>query len=908
MAPPAQLPLRRWSNQPLFIAAIALACGIFLVKLTWVDDWRPVSWLLSATFAVLAIAAYWLSRRALLSRLLVLLCFFLLGMMDYELKITAPSSAVLPAAIFNVPAEVSGTVIRSEMPVVQGSSGGWRTGSFESRQSLDLEVQEVRLNGNLYNLKFGARTTIYSPADDPSSEEPQQQPPEQTAANDYHYGQRLQFPTKLREPHNFNNPGAWDYRRYLAQQGIQALASVKADQIEVLPGSGGSRLEAWRSAIRRSLLQHIRRLSLMGENSVLPRWTTIAPEDGGLLAAMVLGDRTLLHRNIKTDFQKTGSYHLLVVSGLSVAILTFATFWFVRWLNFSEGVATVLSILLAVFYASLTDLGAPIQRAVLMSAIYLCAQLFYRQRQPLNAIGAAALAVLVLDPKALFDAGFQLTFVAVLTIGGIGVPLLQRTSGPLHRALRHPSSLSYDARLEPRLAQLRIELRMIAERLGYFIPQKIAFRSLIAICSIGLALFDALTMSFFMQAAMALPMAIYFHRLSILGLPANMIVIPLMGVLMPLLLITILATYLGSWAAWLPTLLAAILLHLIRASIAMLSGLSVASLRVADPSLLVALAAAGAFTFCLFAARKHRLMAWIAALLLFVASALLLHAPKPQLHSGFLEVTAIDVGQGDSILVITPDGKSLLIDGGGSIGPSASEFDFGEDVVSPYLWARGIEHLDVVALTHAHGDHIGGLASVVANFMPDELWIAPSELTPAYLALMRESSLQGATVLRRTAGEKFSFGAAQVEVLWPPADWRPAEHRRNEESMVLRIRYGSAAALLEGDAEKKAEQEIALLVPQAQLLKVGHHGSNTSTTPQLLEAVRPAFAVISSGAQNTFGHPRPEVLHRLAASGVRTHRTDHEGAVSFLLDEKGVSAAVVGSQQMFLDFRSGPPH
>ncbi len=449
---------------------------------------------------------------------------------------------------------------------------------------------------------------------------------------------------------------------------------------------------------------------------------------------------------------------------------------------------------------------------------------------------------------------------------------------------------------------------MIAERLGYFLPQKMAFRAFIAICSIALAVFDAVTMSFFMQTALALPMAIYFHRLTILGLPANMVVVPLMGVLMPLLLVTIGASYLGSWVVGVPGFLSAILLHLIRGSIKMLAGLNAASVRVADPSFLAAITGAGAFAFCLFAVRRHRGIALAAAVLLFFSAALLLYPSRPQLHAGFLEVTAIDVGQGDSILVITPDGKSLLIDGGGSIGPSASEFDFGEDVVSPYLWWRGMEHLDVVALTHAHGDHIGGLASVVANFRPDELWIAPSELTPPYLALMREASLQGATVLRRTAGQKFNFGETQIEVLWPPADWRPAEHSRNEESMVLRIQYQGSAALLEGDAEKKAEQQVALLQPRAQLLKVGHHGSNTSTTPQLLFAVKPEFAVISAGAQNSFGHPRPQVLQRLRESGVRTHRTDLEGAVSFLLDGKRVSAAVVGARQMVLDFRSNPSH
>ncbi len=353
----------------MFIAAIAFACGVCLVKLTFATEWRPISWLLCSTAMLLGIALYWLSRRAVLSFLLALSSFFALGMLDYELKITAPGF-ILPVELFNVPVKVSGTVVRSEMPVWQPSSHQlWGAGAPEVRQSLDLDLEEVQLAGTTYKVKLGVRTTVYSPLDDAREEAGPLQ--ENADWKDFRYGQQIHFRTKLRGPRNFNNPGAWDYRNYLAQQGIQALASAKANDIEVLPDRGGTRLKRWRSAVRRSVMQHIARLSSTGTGSLLPGWARMTPEDAGVLAAMVLGDRALLHRNTRTDFQKTGSYHLLVVSGLSVAILAFATFWLARWMHCSDAVATVLSILLTILYASLTDLGAPIQRAVLMSSIYL---------------------------------------------------------------------------------------------------------------------------------------------------------------------------------------------------------------------------------------------------------------------------------------------------------------------------------------------------------------------------------------------------------------------------------------------------------------------------------------------------------------------------------------------------------
>jgi competence protein ComEC len=884
-----------WSGQPLLIAAFFFSAGILYARLTNFHNWRPANWLLFAAMALLLGACYWLERRAIAGRIVVLLSLMMLGALTYELKTSTPTPAA-PSDIFNVPVEITGHVVRSELPAVQSSTdaSGWWNKS-EGRQSLDFETEEITREASTRKVRLGVRLNVYSSFD--SSDEESNETDSAGNLLEFRYGQRLKFPTRLREPRNFNNPGAWDYRGYLAQQGIIALASAKADEVKVEPGFTGTRWGRWRNEVRRSLVEHMLGLSSPDQKGTLARWFTISREDAGLLAAMILGDRSLLHRNTKADFQKTGSYHLLVVSGMNVAILAFAIFWLARRLHVGEVPATIVTILLSVIYASLTDLGAPIQRAVLMSSIYLGARLLYRDRQSLNAIGAAALAVLLFGPSALFDAGFQLTFLAVLTIAGIGIPILERSSGRFRKALYQLDSTSYDSRLQPAQAQFRLDLRMIAGRLRYFLPDPLPLPLLRMSCAFLIGAYDLIAMSFLMQAALALPMAIYFHRLTIMGLPTNVVVVPLMGMLMPVTIIATLLSYLGSWAALVPKMGAALVLHSISGTISLLAGVGAANIRVANPLFATGLACALAFALAMWAARRRRALLFSSLVLLFATSALLWRTPQPRLRSGLLEVTAIDVGQGDSILVVTPAGKTLLIDGGGSIGPSFSEFDFGEDVVSPYLWSREIAHLDAVALTHAHGDHIGGLPSVLANFHPDELWIAPSELTGPYLALIRQASANRIAVVRRIAGETFPFGGAGIEVLWPPADWQPTPRGRNAESMVLRISYSNSAVLLEGDAEKKTERQLAGLHPSAQLLKVGHHGSNTSTIPELLDAVKPKFAVISSGAQNTFGHPRPEVLERLARSGVHTYRTDRQGAVSFFFDGQGITSTVFGAQQ-----------
>jgi competence protein ComEC len=239
----------------------------------------------------------------------------------------------------------------------------------------------------------------------------------------------------------------------------------------------------------------------------------------------------------------------------------------------------------------------------------------------------------------------------------------------------------------------------------------------------------------------------------------------------------------------------------------------------------------------------------------------------------------------------------MLIDAGGSIGPVHSEFDFGEDVVAPYLWWRGIERLDVAVLTHAHGDHIGGMPRVLEDFHPAELWVGVNPETPALTRLYQAAAENSVIVRRHVAGESLDWGGTTVRVLSPPRDWQPRPEPKNDDSLALLIVYGKTGVLLAGDLEKKMERFVAAESPRADLLKVAHHGSATSTTAELLAATQPRFAVISAGYHNSFGHPRRAVLERLHASHVQTYRTDMLGAITFLLDGTSLQARVRGEQQ-----------
>jgi competence protein ComEC len=442
-------------------------------------------------------------------------------------------------------------------------------------------------------------------------------------------------------------------------------------------------------------------------------------------------------------------------------------------------------------------------------------------------------------------------------------------------------------------------LRMFAFALGKAIGKPAGWQIFPWCIRTSLRCVEALVVSCVVELAMALPMALYFHRITVFALPVNMIILPLLLVLVPSALLTLIASVVWPAVVAVPAMVTALLLHCGVGLIHLFAAIRSGDFRIPSPltvqvaAFCILLSAAVAFA----GVGNRRNSKWLrrVACLAMLLSAASVVVPRPIDHPhNALLVEAIDVGQGDSLLLITPDGKTLLVDGGGfGGGPlhASQDFDIGEEVVSPLLWSRGIRHLDVVALSHAHSDHMGGLPAVLRNFRPDELWVGDNPRVDAYLSLLGEAQELGLRVRSMRARDRATLGDATVRVLAPVSDYRPSIEPSNNDSLVLHVAYKASSVLLEGDAEAPIEREM--LTEQgleSTLLKVGHHGSTTSTQPEFLSRVSPHFAVISCGLHNHYGHPRAEVLQSLQASRIRAFSTDINGATCFTLNGTEVTA------------------
>lgn len=671
-------------------------------------------------------------------------------------------------------------------------------------------------------------------------------------AGDWRYGDRLRLTVRLRTPRNFHNPGGFDYEGYLARRGIYVTAFLWNDDKVARIGTRGSWL--------RQRMEHVRRTvgAFFDQH--------LAATPAGVLRALIIGDKSRLDPELRTAFQRVGAAHVLAISGLHVGIVAavaYAVCWWLlarsRYVLIAWSVpklAAAGSLPLVLLYAGLAGGRVSTWRAVVMVCVFLTAVLLDQRNEMFRSLALAALLISTLWPGAVFDASFQLSFMAVL-----GILLGLRRFHDRR-----------DTRGESEAAGQRTGL----QRLGRWAR------------TYGVVSLSAMAGSLPLVAA-------HFHIVSLTGLLANLLVVPLLGsgvVVLGLTAATLL--FVHSGAAALVVWPAGWIVHVAVWLVERLAAWPYAALHVVTPTALELVLLYGLGGCLLFAAaiRPPGLRTFLLAGL---CGALCLDAAYWIAQRHFrseLRVSFLDVGQGDAAVVELPGSHVMVVDGGGF---SSRTFDSGRAIVAPFLWRNKIGRVDTLVLTHPDYDHYGGLTFLADHFGVRSFWYTGEQSdSPRFerlLAALRAHGVHTQVLCRDTPD--YVIRGVRIQVLHPPCGTRRLD--TNNASLVLRLSHGEVDVLLTGDIETAAENML-LSTPAAlgsEILKVPHHGSRSSSSLAFIEAVAPRVAVASLGHNNRFRFPAADVVARYERRGTRFLRTDRAGAVTVSSDGRDVRVETV---------------
>ncbi len=664
--------------------------------------------------------------------------------------------------------------------------------------------------------------------------------------NHWRYGDRVRFISKLYLPRPATNPGAFDYRRFLALQEIWVTSYVNeaSEIVRMAEGEGNlffHFVERGREKIR---------IFLDGN---------APPESRGIIKALVLGERGDIDRAVNEKFVISGVNHILSISGLHVALVAAFFFGATRLilklcpslllrlnLNKTSALGAIVPV---IFYTFIAGLGVAAVRSTIMTLSFLLALLLDREKDLYDALFVAAFLILIVTPAALFDISFQLSFLSVLAI----------------------------LYLIPRFAEYFFALKIWPEKIPGAEQSRWKKK---ALTYIGASLLTS--------AAAILgtgPLVVlYFNRISLVGFLSNLFLVPLMGLGNTLLsLLTSLFVFISHPLAQILMAVNVFLLNISLALVDLFSRFPVASKRVTTPTIPEVLLLYGVLIFAANIKRWRRSLHGLIGLVA-VFAAVQVYSYYAYHHASDLTVTFLDVGQADAAVVRFPGGKVMVIDGGGT--PDGS-FDPGERVVAPFLWKMKNRSVDYLVNSHPHPDHLQGLIFLLENFTVGQVWNNGEEAEDPDLA---ERFLTLAGERLQTKGREVGaqeVGGVRVEFFHPSLIQEKGQSlSSNDASLVLRITFGEVSFLFPGDVESFAEGEILKtgVDLRSTVLKVPHHGSKTSSTQDFLEAVRPRFAVftVRGGARPRL--PNPGVLERYEAMGVKVLRSDRDGAITFITD------------------------
>lgn len=739
-----------------------------------------------------------------------------------------------------------------------------------------------------------------------------------------HYGTKIQALVILRKSAGYQNPGAPKFDELLEYRGYDANGLIKSALLIKKVGEGKrSKILSWLYAVRANAVARILR--------------SFTQPTAGVLAAALFGNQHFLDKDTAESFRIGGTFHLIVISGLHVAMLALIVTWLISFVTKLPWLRFVLIFVLMWAYTLMIGVQPSITRATVMLTFVLIGQLIFRTSPGANTLAASALVLLIWQPRDIFNPAFQLTFLTVLIIVTVTVPLLDRikrlgawqptalTPYP-PRAPRwlkwcaevlHWNEAEFQEEMKTAVIRFKLQKSPAAKWMSANRPRRILQQGLTWIVTTFIATTSV-------QVGMLPIMIAYFHRVSFISPITNAIQSVMMFVLMIAgALYLLLAAIIGEFMTKLSFVINAIGWLTVHSADKLLVWRKL-NFRVPDYGtdswkiyalyfllalvLLLVLNAWNPFTLKSKLEDRGLLLqriskaSWLfcGAGLLVLFCLLVFHPHPHKCEQGRLSVTFLDVGQGDSALISFPNGKLMLLDSGGTI-PRELRFHEGEEIfiedrisigeaaVSPYLWQLGIKKLDYIAASHGHSDHTQGFEDIGKSFEIGEAitGVIPTN-DPQFDAFRNAAIFNNASIKSWRRGDKFEIDGVKIEVVAPFEDALKADVSANNQSLVFRIQFGERSFLLTGDAEKEVERRLILEAQNlsADVLKVGHHGSRTSSTSEFLARVQPKYAVISVADPSPFDHPHPETMEGLRNIGAKILQTSKCGAITISTDGK----------------------